>query len=176
MNSSLPQEILPGKIVQSEKSKDYIKNVLNENLPGSDRKNLTSDMKWKFLLDKHSFKKKKNVKKKTFLTRTQRKELNLLKLPKYGWSYSSLQSLRNMWKEYMKQNLDIVSRAPGYTNQEWSYFSTIVAKSELIGAEITVIQSKVLNQVGITGTVILETKTTFNILTRQSKLKSRYLA
>lgn len=175
LNSNLPKQILPGKTFNTDESKSYIKHLLTENLPSSDRKNLASDMKWKFLLDKHCFQKKKIVKKKkTFLTRNQRIELNLLKLPKCGWNYSSLAGLRGMWKEYMKQNLDLVSKAPEYTNKEWSYFSTVLAKSELIGAELTVIQSKVLNQVGMTGTVVLETKLTFNIITPQSKLKGKY--
>ncbi|KAJ8957915.1 hypothetical protein NQ318_001912 [Aromia moschata] len=75
-----------------------------------------------------------------------------------------------MWKDYMRQNLDL-ARAPSCRDQEWGAFSAIVAKSELIGAELMVVKSKVPNQIGITGTVVLETKTTFQIVTPQSKLK-----
>lgn len=142
-------------------------------LPSTDSKNLNTDMKWNFLLDKHSLHKKKKIqKKKTFLTRNQKRELNLLTLPKEGWNYKSLQGLREMWKDYMKQNLNLISKAPSYTDQEWTAFSNVLAKSELIGAEITVIKSKVPNQVGMTGTVVLETKMTFQLVTPQSKLKS----
>lgn len=143
-------------------------------LPSTDSKNLTSEMKWNFLLEKHSLIKKKTLqKKKTFLTRNQRKQLNLLTLPKEGWNYNSLEMLRDMWKSYMRENLDLLSKAPSFTHQDWNSFSNIVAKSELIGSELTVIKSKVPNQVGMTGTVILETKMTFQIVTQQSKLKSK---
>lgn len=141
-------------------------------LPKTDSTNLSTDMKWTFLLDKHSLsKRKKPQKKKTFLTRNQRRELNLLSLPRDGWNYNALEGLRQMWKDYMRQNLDLIEKAPSFTHQEWNSFSTIVAKSELIGAELTVIKSKVPNQVGMTGTVVLETKMTFQIITPLSKLK-----
>lgn len=141
-------------------------------LPKTDSTNLSTDMKWNFLLDKHSLSKKKKIqKKKTFLTRNQKRELNLLTLPKDGWSYNSLETLRQMWKDYMRQNLDFIEKAPTFSQQDWNSFSNIVAKSELIGAELTVIKSKVPNQVGMTGTVVLETKMTFQIVTPQSKLK-----
>lgn len=158
--------------VDAEESKNYIKNFLVKTLPSSDVKNLNTEMKWNFLLDKHSLQKRKmQKKKKTFLTRNQRQNLNLLKIPKEGWNYESLQVFRDMWKSYMRENLDLISKAPSVGDQDWSAFSNLVAKSELIGSEITVIKSKIPNQIGITGTVVLETKMTFQIVTPDSKLK-----
>lgn len=172
MQEPLPKEIIPGKQLSEIDSKIFIRDFLIKTLPKTDSTNLNTEMKWNFLLDKHSFRKKKKVqKRKTFLTRNQRRELNLLSLPKEGWNYSSLEALRIMWKDYMKQNLDLLSKAPSYTNQDWTSFSNILAKSELIGAELTVIKSKVPNQVGMSGTVVLETKMTFQIVTPESKLK-----
>ncbi|KAJ8946136.1 hypothetical protein NQ314_008958 [Rhamnusium bicolor] len=108
---------------------------------------------------------------KLFLSRKQRLELNLLKLPTDGWNYSSLEPLRTMWIDYMRQNLNI-NKVPKCTDQDWSAFSTIVSKAELVGAEMTVVKSKVPNQIGMKGTVVLETKMTFQIVTSQSKLKT----
>lgn len=174
VNTTLPKEILPGKNLSETESNSYIKNFLVKTLPKTDSNNLNTDMKWNFLLDKHSLtKRKKSQKKKTFLTRNQRRELNLLTLPKDGWNYNSLDALREMWKDYMRQNLDLIKKAPSFTHQDWNSFSNIVAKSELIGAELTVIKSKVPNQVGMTGTVVLETKMTFQIITPHSKLKGK---
>lgn len=48
----------------------------------------------------------------------------------------------------------------------------IVAKSEMVGAELKVIKSKVPSLVGMQGTVVLETKMTFQIVTPQNQLKS----
>lgn len=110
---------------------------------------------------------------KSFITRKERAKLKLLKLPKTGWNYNELDSLRNMWKEYMRQNLDLIdgNHAPDCASPEWASFSTILAKSELIGAEITIVKSNSPTLVGMTGTIVYETKMTIQIVTPQSKLK-----
>ncbi|KAJ8913689.1 hypothetical protein NQ315_007406 [Exocentrus adspersus] len=172
INSSLPEEILPGPSLSQDQSIEFIKNLLIQNLPNSDSKNLKTDLQWKYVLEKHSLQKRpKPKRKKTFLTRKQRLELGLLKLPKQGWNYASLQPLRDMWKEYMRENLELTT-APSCTDADWSSFSTVVAKSELVGAEITVIRSKVPSLVGLSGTLVLETKMTFQIVTPRSELKT----
>ncbi|CAH0549223.1 unnamed protein product [Brassicogethes aeneus] len=117
--------------------------------------------------------KRKGVK-KTFLTRKERRELEMLKLPKAGWNYNSLQSIRNMWREYMTQNLDLcdtTNKIPKCTDSEWTAFSTILAKSELVGAELEVVRSKTPSLVGMIGTLVLETKMTLQIVTKDNKLK-----
>ncbi|KAF2887673.1 hypothetical protein ILUMI_18500 [Ignelater luminosus] len=118
-------------------------------------------------------KKSKFVKrKKLFLTRSQRKDLNLLKLPKDGWNYNDLQLMRNMWMEYMRKNLGLIKKTPSCEESSWCNLSSILTKSEFIGAEITVIRSTVPSTVGITGTVVLETKSTFQVVTPNSQLKN----
>ncbi|CAH1163299.1 unnamed protein product [Phaedon cochleariae] len=173
LGTNLPNNILPVRKYNHEQSTNYLKYVLKKNLPKSDNKNLTNDFHWQFLLDRHSFQKKKRLqKKKSFLSRKQRSELNLLKLPKTGWSYSSLQAIRSAWKDYMKENLNLLTAAPDCAEQDWNSFSTIVGKSELVGAEMSVIKSKVPSLVGMKGTVVLESKMTFQIVTESSKLKT----
>ncbi|CAG9831084.1 unnamed protein product [Diabrotica balteata] len=171
--SDLPNEIIQLPSVPTEDSLQYVKNFLSQNLPSSDSKNLTADLKWNFLLKKHSFEKIKTgfKGKKSFLTRKQRKDLNLLKVPREGWDYEQLENLRDMWRSYMRENLDLNRKAPSCTDQEWNAFSVIVAKSELIGAEITVVRSKVPSLLRMRGTIVLETKMTFQIVTAESKLK-----
>ncbi|KYB27036.1 ribonuclease P protein subunit p29 [Tribolium castaneum] len=152
----------------------YIQKLLLKELPRSDSQQLRHDLKWQFLLDKHqsSQKRKKPIrKKKTFLTRRERKDLNILKLPKSDWDYNSLEGIRKMWRQYMRQNLELAGRAPHCSEQDWANFSAVLAKSELIGSEIKVARSKCPSHVGLTGTVVLETKMTFQIVTQQSQLK-----
>lgn len=96
----------------------------------------------------------------------------------------------------MKRNLNLISRAPNCIDQEWNSFryvynsfnkdngnslydctgfnSVIVAKSEMVGAEIKIVRSKVPSLIGMMGTVVLETKMTFQIISPDSKLKSKY--
>lgn len=52
------------------------------------------------------------------------------------------------------------------------FFSTILSKSELVGAETTVVRSKIPTQVGLSGTIVLETKQTLQIVTPKNQLKS----
>ncbi|XP_060533141.1 uncharacterized protein LOC132706075 [Cylas formicarius] len=173
LNAPLPSEILKGSNLSTEASRKYIQNMLQQHLPSTDIKYLRNDLQWQFILEQHSLRKKSARRpKKTFLTRQQRKEANLLKLPREGWSYKSLGIIRNMWKDYMRQNLDFIKKAPSPVDPDWNSFSLVVAKSELIGAEIKVIRSKVPSLIGMSGTVVLETKLSFQIVTPQSKLKT----
>ncbi|RZC38272.1 UPF0086 domain containing protein, partial [Asbolus verrucosus] len=152
----------------------FVEDLLQKSVPKGDLKNIQKDLQWQFLLDKQRYDKKIRPirKKKTFLTRKERRELNILKLPRTGWNYESLEDMRAMWRQYMRQNLELVDKAPNCSDQDWSNFSTILARSELIGSEIKVVASKVASQVGISGTVVLETKMTFQIVTPASKFKT----
>lgn len=157
----------------------YLEKLLRKELPPHDAQNLSKDLLWQFLLEKHQSlqKKKKPIrKKKTFLTRKERKELNILKLPKSDWDYNSLESIRKLWRQYMKQNLDLAGPAPSCSDKDWTNFATILARSELIGSEIKVVRSKCPSHVGLTGTVVLETKMTFQIVTPMSQFKSNFFA
>ncbi|CAG9767754.1 unnamed protein product [Ceutorhynchus assimilis] len=169
----LPQEIIRGHdLFKAEEKNKYFDKLLKKTLPSSDWHGITSGLKWKFFLDQHSLEKpNRRNKKKTFLTRKERKKAGLLKLPKDEWNYNSLEAIRNMWKEYMRENLDLINKAPTCTDQEWNSFSVIVAKSEMIGSDIKVIKSKVPSLIGMSGTVVLETKMSFQIVTPQNKLK-----
>ncbi|KAJ3618855.1 hypothetical protein MTP99_005660 [Tenebrio molitor] len=152
----------------------FIENLLHKELPKGETKTLSEDLQWQFLLDRHARwgKKPKSVRrKKTFLTRKERKRLDVLKLPKSDWNYDSLEGIRQMWRQYMRQNLELAGPAPNCGDQDWSNFSTILARSELIGSEIKVVRSQVPSHVGLNGTVVLETKMTFQVVTPQSKFK-----
>jgi len=173
INAPLPDNILKGRNIGKDEAIVYVDKLLRQSMPSSDHKQIRGSLNWQFLLDQHSLvKKSKRKPKKTFLTRKQRKEINLLKLPKENWNYLSLEPVRQLWREYMRENLELINRAPTCREQEWNTFSVIVAKSEMVGAEIKIIKSKVPSLVGISGTVVLETKMTFQIVTPQNKLKT----
>ncbi|CAH0549221.1 unnamed protein product [Brassicogethes aeneus] len=166
---------LPPEIVESNvEGGKFMNQFMKTHIP---HKDITRDgSNFRFLL--HKFRTAKKIKrkgvKKTFLTRKERRELEMLKLPKAGWNYNSLQSIRNMWREYMTQNLDLcdtTNKIPKCTDSEWTAFSTILAKSELVGAELEVVRSKTPSLVGMIGTLVLETKMTLQIVTKDNKLK-----
>lgn len=177
--SAILEEPLPeafGPTIDQNAASEYIKNLMKQALPRSEHANLATELKWHFVLDKHSVKEPKQggkIKKK-FLTRKQRYELGLLKLPKTGWSYSKLETIREMWKGYMRENLDYTQKVPSFEDPEWPAFSTTIGKSEFVGCEIKVVRSRNNSCVNVSGTVVLETKECFHIVTPQSKLRSKF--
>ncbi|XP_019872645.2 uncharacterized protein LOC109600904 [Aethina tumida] len=171
---------LPAKIISSRvKGEIFMKQFLQNHVPSHDIRTVAKN--WRFLLEKHQIAKKPKRKqlKKTFLTRAEKVDLNLLKLPKEGWNYNKLEPIRQMWKEYMIDNLELINkekevsmkRVPKCDDSEWPNFSTILSKSELVGAETTVVRSKIPTQVGLSGTIVLETKQTLQIVTPKNQLK-----
>lgn len=177
MDSPLPSNCFPDPDLYHIKIvKNYIEKYIRSAVPEGDLKNLTKDFNYTFVLDRCSQVntiKRRKVKRK-FLTRKERKNLNLLKLPKDGWQYESLLSINEMWKQYLRQNLELPRKIPTIQDPEWLNFTTILAKSELIGAEVTIVRSKVPSQIGMRGILVLETKMTFQLVTPASQLKSKY--
>ncbi|XP_044763095.1 ribonuclease P protein subunit p29 [Coccinella septempunctata] len=175
MELPLPASCFPDPDLYNTKIvKNYIEKYVKSTVPKGDLKNLEQDFNYTFVLARfsHVNTKKQRKVKRNFLTRKQRKELNLLKLPKNGWDYQSLSGIHEMWKQYLRQNLDFPKKTPTYQDQDWLNFTTIIAKSELIGAEVTVVRSKVPTQIGMTGILVLETKMTFQLVTPASQLKT----
>ncbi|KAF5296320.1 hypothetical protein FQA39_LY12537 [Lamprigera yunnana] len=166
-----------GKSASTSKSTEekYIIGLLKDKLPQSTAKaELDKGLDWNFMLNIKTRKKAKgNVKKKKiFLTCNERRKLDILKVPKQGWNYKELEIMRELWKGYMRKNLSLYKKVPNVTHSNWNNFNITLGKSEFIGADLTVIRSKVVNQVGMTGTVVFETKATFQIVNVQNELKT----
>ena len=171
LEQPLPARFEP--ITDKEKAAESVSTILKQSLPHSQKSEVDNDKYWSYILDRHSSENRKPItkcnKKKT-LSRADKQQLGLLKLPKDGWQYEKLTSMNDMWKNYMRENLELVNR----TEVDCSTLSTVLSKSELIGAEIVVERSIVPSYVGIQGIIVLESKSTFQIVTKKSKLKSKY--
>lgn len=155
--------------------REEVINLLSQKLPKAQTEtDLKEPNEWSFALTTRAPKKpqKKRIKKKVFLTRNERKQLNILKLPKTNWKYNELDAMRQLWKEYMRKNLSLYQKIPQMKDSNWNNFNVTLAKSEFIGAELTVVRSKVVTQIGMSGTVVLETKSTFQIVTAGNELKT----
>lgn len=120
--------------------------------------------------DEHS---KKARRKKSYVSRKERKKLNLIKCPKKGWEYKAFSGLRDMWRQYMRSYLDIGERMPTVEDKEWANFSLMLAKADYHGAEMTVVRSKCPSLIGITGTCIMDTKNTFQLLCPDNKCRRK---
>ncbi|KAB0791800.1 hypothetical protein PPYR_03600 [Photinus pyralis] len=152
--------------------KSYLLNFLKESLPSRTRTEISTLSDCNFAFTTSAPKKEKTVrKKKQFITRKERKKLNILKLPKQDWNYKELGVMRDLWKQYMRNNLALYPKIPTWEDSNWNNFNITLAKSEFIGAELTVVRSKNVNQVGMRGIVVLETKATYQIVTPKNELK-----
>ncbi|KAI4454905.1 ribonuclease p subunit p29 [Holotrichia oblita] len=143
INKTLPPRYGPN--FKQEAAYEHVKELLNEILPQTDKSQIETEQNWRFPLEKIREEKKRKPKstKKKLLTRNEKKKLGLLKLPKGGWDYSKILPMNKIWKEYMYENLELVKRAPHHTESDYNSFCAVLNKSELIGAEISIIRSKV---------------------------------
>lgn len=173
INKTLPSRFGPN--FKTEVAIKHVKELLDEILPETDKSQIETEENWRFPLEKIKESKKCKPKstKKKFLTRNEKKKLGLLKLPKDGWDYSKILPMNKMWKQYMHENLELVNRAPDHIEADYNSFCAVLNKSELIGAEISIIRSKIPSYVGVKGIIIFETKFTFQIVTAESKFKSK---
>ncbi|XP_017771566.1 PREDICTED: uncharacterized protein LOC108558971 [Nicrophorus vespilloides] len=171
LNEKLPIAQYGEPILEAEST---ITDLLFETVPDSIANEVEKNLsKWSLKLEKikPETRQKVNIKRKKYLTRDERLKNGLLKLQKVGWNYSQLAEMRSMWLTYMRDNLEGIHKCPEPTDAEWTNVSTILSKSELTGADITVIRSTVPNLIGTRGTIVLETKATLQIVTPNNKLK-----
>lgn len=116
-------------------------------------------------------KKKRNNQKRNKLSRKDKLKLGVLKCPKAGWNYEDFEPLRSMWKEHMRDVLDLVS---GKKADDISSYNKLVSKADLHGAEVRVERSKNPSLVGISGTVVHESRDTFGIVSGNNKYRSTF--
>ncbi|KRT81703.1 hypothetical protein AMK59_4951 [Oryctes borbonicus] len=129
LNDPLPPSYGPN--IPKEAATKYIKDFLKELLPITDVNQVDSEENWRFPLEKIGEEKKRKQKprKRKLLTRNEKKNLGLLKLPKDGWDYSNIVPMNKMWCEYMHENLELAKKAPHHTEAEYNSFCAILNKS-----------------------------------------------
>lgn len=114
----------------------------------------------------------KRRKRKTYVTRNEKKALNLIKVPKTGWNYEDFEQLRQLWREYMIRFMKLEEDIEVIEEQNWKNFNLLLTKADYHGAEMTVVRSKNPSLVGITGTCIMDTKATFKLLCKDNKART----
>ncbi|KAI8973366.1 Rof/RNase P-like protein [Mycotypha africana] len=95
------------------------------------------------------------------LTAREKRQLKVYDIPKEAHQYKLFEPLSQLWQGYMSKLL-----SQGTTN-----FEQKLIKADFHGATMTVVQSKNPTYVGVTGIVVQETLSVFNIITKDNKLK-----
>ena len=154
-----------------------IYNTLNINLPENKNNNLNEFLKELFpnekvfeneytsekvfVLDKFI---KTQIKNKKRISKSNYTKNLISKIKKDKISYETLLPMNKIWNEYINNLLN------GTLNEE--IIAGKFLKADLHGAMIEVINSNNKNNIGIKGILIFESRRTFNILTKENKVKT----
>ncbi|KAI8095059.1 Rof/RNase P-like protein [Gilbertella persicaria] len=161
---------LPGSTsckLGSKGVKEFVKDFIK---PTSDADKVLREMKPIYIDRAHTFvkeedkkaeKKKQRNKKERKLTAREKRRLKVYDIPKDAHQYRLFEPLAKLWQGYMSKLL----------TQGQANFEQKLIRADFHGAILTVVQSANPTYVGVTGIVIQETLSVFNMITKQDKLK-----
>lgn len=120
-------------------------------------------------------KEKKFKKQKKRLSRKEIKNLGLYSMPRESMKYNDYKNLNELWVGYMEEQLGDdfkqLEKSLTLADPHYDMMSGLIHKSDFHGAKIKVLQSKCSSLVGQKGIVIMETKETFNIISKDNILR-----
>lgn len=109
------------------------------------------------------------------ISRKELKELGLYTLPKKKLLYNDYIPLNDLWNGYMLEqfgdDFKQLEEKFNFTHNQYEIMSGLLHKSDFHGAKIKVIQSKCPSMVGHKGIVIMETRDTLNIISKDNILR-----
>lgn len=109
------------------------------------------------------------------MSRKEFKELGLYSLPRKTLKYTDYVKLNNLWNGYMEQQFDNDLEAlklkfdPSHPLYEQT--SSIIHKSDFHGAKVKVTQSKCVSLVGHKGIILIDSKGTFSIISKDNVVR-----
>ena len=147
-----------------------LKKLLENHIPRSDQKDIDLELKKTVVLTKPKYSKTKTAKPKKksgkFLTAKERRNLGLFKLPKKSLKYDSFRSMHILWLEYITGLVDLENRRPGDKNTPMR-----LCRADYHGALVKVTKSKSQSLLGVEGFIVVETRSTFQIIGKDDVLK-----
>jgi len=167
------------KLVPSESECD-LKQFFSSKLPQGDRSEVNDEFKKTLVLSaqKSKNKKIKHVRKsKKALSAKERRALGLYRLPKKGLLYSSFLPLHSLWCGYVEELLDLTSlESTGWQpslNEEprQLQLQTRLCRADLHGGLVKVTAAHCPSHVNVQGIVVMETKNTVQIISKDNKLR-----
>ncbi|XP_055598905.1 ribonuclease P protein subunit p29 [Uranotaenia lowii] len=105
------------------------------------------------------------------LTRKEITNLGLYALPEDTISYEQMLPLHRLWCGYMARYLG-KDKLPEVNEAQYNNFVSDVLKVDLHGAKVSVTRSKNPSLVGAKGIVLLDTKGTFKIVSKDNRVRT----
>ena len=179
--SALPKDLkTPPSNSSDQTNNEQLKDFLKSKLPGSDQKEIDGELRKTFNFHSQPGKKIKMAqprkKKGKYLTAYEKKKLGLNKLPKVGLKFSDFHELHSMWQDYMCEVLNLEHYLARNLSSEGNtllddQLQMRVCRADFHGAFVKVTKAKAGSQVGLEGYVVMETRNTFQLVTKKDRLK-----
>jgi len=163
-----------------------LKEFLKASLPQSEQKEIDAEFKKTLSLTKGRKAKKLKTcgapkRKVNLLSAKERRRLGLNRLPKRGLNFEDFHSMHDLWLEYMRKVVGNAAQKgdPGDRVEDESTVRTLgdeqlqmrISRADLHGAFIKIVRSTNKKMVGLEGYLVMETRNTFQVVTRKSVRK-----
>lgn len=157
-------------------SNEELKEFLQNLIPSSDQKDIDSELKKtvslvkshpQIVINKKINQKRQPRKCKKFLTSKERRELGLYRLPKKGLKYETYVELNHLWLGYIRELVDFAKYRPEDENIRLK-----LTRADYHGGLVKITQSSNPNLINLEGIILMETKYTFRIITKDNIVKT----
>jgi len=180
---------LPSQLFHKDKLETKsLKEFLVKTLPQSEQKEIDEEFKKTLSLTKGQKAKKivkqaKKRRKGQYLSARERRSLGLNQVPKRGLNFSDFHPMHDLWLEYMRRVVGNSGKKPQSIKEAStpspSTVHTIgdeqlqmrVSRADFHGAFVKVVRAPNPKLIGIEGYILMETRNTFQLVTKRSKRK-----
>ena len=107
------------------------------------------------------------------LSARRKRMLGLYEIPKEQRIFETFEPLHRLWLAYIHDILDIENRKKRGIYLDPNSAGPLLAGADFHGAEVEVARCRCTGRVGIKGIVAKDTRGTFEIITRENKLKGK---
>ncbi|XP_035917837.1 ribonuclease P protein subunit p29-like [Anopheles stephensi] len=148
-------------------AKSFMHSLIRPEYQGKSTENHIVRLKYFRAKNQKQPKKPTNKKK---LSRKEIKELGLYTLPPDTVKYADALKLHRVWRGYYQTIFPEMQ--PDVTDPEYDKVIASLLKADYHGAKIQIVRSKQSSVVGMKGIVVLDTKGTFKMVSKDDKLRT----
>lgn len=177
---------LPSQLFHKDKLETKsLKEFLEKTLPQSEQKEIDDEFKKTLSLTKCQKAKKivkqaKKRRKGQYLSARERRSLGLNRVPKRGLNFPDFHPMNDLWLEYMRKVVGNSGKKPQSIREaSTSTVHTVgdeqlqmrVSRADFHGAFVKVVRAPNPKLIGMEGYILMETRNTFQLVTKRSKRK-----
>ncbi|KAF2993256.1 hypothetical protein E8E13_000959 [Curvularia kusanoi] len=115
---------------------------------------------------------KRNTQKPRPLSAAKKRSLELTTIPTTQAKYSLYEPIHTLWLGYIRSILNLDSTQSGAAYVSPASAGQMLASADMHGAAVSVVRSRCVSRVGLSGIVVRDTRYTFDIVTRGNVIKS----